>query len=142
MVESRWRVRFLEGRGMFGFNKPSPQAQKTADADGGKDAEAREAMGIQQRSKIAAMFAGRLNDPNEDRAKQYAYYAGIRDECLSRIDALQDEFYRGFATHMLIDACMAAGEEPLARALLVSIRDGFIRDKVYESNPALRPSIA
>jgi hypothetical protein len=88
------------------------------------------------------MFAGRLNDPNEDRDKQYAYYAGIRDECLSRIDALQDEFYRGFATHMLIDAWMAAGEEPLARALLVSIRDGFIRDKVYESNPALRPSIA
>jgi hypothetical protein len=28
---------------MLGFNKPSPQAQKTADADGGKDAEAREA---------------------------------------------------------------------------------------------------
>ena len=54
-------------------------------------------------------------------------------------DALQDEFYRGFATHELIDACMVAGEEPLARALLVSIRNGFIRDQVYESNPTLRP---
>ena len=54
-------------------------------------------------------------------------------------DALQDEFRRGFATHQLIDACMVAGEEPLARALLVSIRDGFIRDQVYKSNPSLRP---
>jgi hypothetical protein len=54
-------------------------------------------------------------------------------------DALQDEFYRGFATHQLIDACMVAGEELLARALLVSIRDDFIRDQVYESNPSLRP---
>jgi hypothetical protein len=44
-------------------------------------------------------------------------------------DALQDEFYRDFATHQLIDACMVAGEEPLARALLVSIRDGFVRDE-------------
>jgi hypothetical protein len=34
---------------------------------------------------------------------------------------------------------MVAGEEPLARALLVGIRDGFIRDQVYESNPSLRP---
>ena len=54
-------------------------------------------------------------------------------------DALQAEFYRGFATHQLIDACMVAGEEPLARALLVGIRDGFMRDQLYESNPSLRP---
>jgi hypothetical protein len=54
-------------------------------------------------------------------------------------DALQDEFRRCFVTHQLIDACMVAGEEPLARALLVSIRDGSIRDQVYESNPSLRP---
>jgi hypothetical protein len=125
---------------MFGlFKKAPPKAPETTNADAGKDAEAREAMEIQQRSKIAAMFAGRLNDPNEDRADQYARYVRIRDECLRRIDALQDEFYRGFATHQLIDACMVAGEEPLARALLVSIRDGFIRNKVYESNPTLRP---
>jgi hypothetical protein len=43
------------------------------------------------------------------------------------------------ALHQLIDACMVAGEELLARALLVSIRDDFIRDQVYESNPSLRP---
>jgi len=54
-------------------------------------------------------------------------------------DALQDEFYRGFATHQLIEACMVAGEEPLARTLLVSIRDDFTRDQVYESYPSLRP---
>ena len=54
-------------------------------------------------------------------------------------DALQDEFYRGFATHQLIDACMVAGEESLARALLVGIRDGFIHDQIYEANPSLRP---
>jgi hypothetical protein len=54
-------------------------------------------------------------------------------------DALQDKFYRGFATHQLIDACMVAGEELLARALLVSIRDDLIRAQVYESNPSLRP---
>src|SRR5277367_2194783 len=52
-------------------------------------------------------------------------------------DAFQDEFYRAFATHQLIDACMVAGEEPLARALLVSVRDGVIRDQVYKSNPSL-----
>ena len=44
-------------------------------------------------------------------------------------DAVQDEFYRGFATHQLIDACMVAGEEPLARALLLSIRDRFVPDE-------------
>ena len=30
-------------------------------------------------------------------------------------------------------------QDGLARALLVGIRDGFIRDQVYESNPSLRP---
>ena len=51
-------------------------------------------------------------------------------------DALQDEFYRAFATHQLIDACMVTGEEVLARALLVSI--GMISSVTRSMNSTRR----
>ena len=91
---------------------------------------------IQQKAQIGTMFAGRLHDPNEDQDRQRSYYERIRDELLLRLDRIDDEFVRGFATHQLIEMCMAGKELPIARALLVGVRDRFLRERIFESAPS------
>jgi hypothetical protein len=82
------------------------------------NAEAELSMFIQRLCQRGILFAKRLTDPNEDRAEQYRHYASIRDKCLKGLNQIQDEFYRGFATHRIIDLCMTAGEQDRANATL------------------------
>jgi hypothetical protein len=53
-------------------------------------------------------------------------------------DKLTDEFYKGFAVHQIIEMCVAAGDMSVARALFMSVQDGFLRERILEGTPALR----
>jgi len=122
--------------------KPQPTSQhdaedRTADDDA---AEAEAAMVIKAKCEVGKLLAARLSDPTEDRAAQLAHYEHVRDECISRADKIEDEFYRGFAVHQIIDMCVAAGDRAVAKALLGAVRDDFLREKIFESAPVLRAS--
>jgi hypothetical protein len=108
-----------------------------AEADD-NSAEAEAAMFIKAKCEAGALFAARLSDPQEDYAGQFAHYGSVRDDCIARADRLEDEFYRGFAIHQIINMCVAAGDLAIARSLLVSVRDGFLRERIFETAPALK----
>jgi hypothetical protein len=82
--------------------------------------------------------SGSSRRPNEDHLVQRAHYESVRDACIAELDLLDDEFYRGFAAHQIIDMCIAAGDIAVARTLLVSVTDDFLRQKIFETAPALK----
>lgn len=93
------------------------------------------------RCQTAGYFADRLAKRGEDVAEHLGRYKEIRNECLDRIDGFDDDLVRGFITIDLIAACLKAGDSAVAKALFVSIRDEFLREKVLEQHPDLKPAI-
>lgn len=123
---------------MWPFDKkPEP----TAPSDEASPEDLQAAMAIQQRCKVGEMFAGRLTDPDEDYQAQFGYYSNIRSRVILELDTISDEFLRGFSAHCVIALCMAGNEEILARAILVSVRDDLIREKVFEQFPQLQQTL-
>jgi hypothetical protein len=110
--------------GFFRKQDPNPEPMPKPDS------EAEQAEVVRVKCKVGMMILERLTDPTEDHADQRKRYEGIRDECLTLVDQIHDEFYRGFATHMLIDLCNAGGDQLVAKALLISVRDSFLREQV------------
>lgn len=98
-------------------------------------------MFIKARSEIGTSFAKRSYDPQEDQAHQRQLYEGVRDQTIRLVDHIEDEFYRGFALHQMINMCMVAREPAVAKALLLGVRDQFLREKIYESSPALKGAL-
>jgi hypothetical protein len=84
---------------------PTGDSVETDDADADPEA----AMFIRRGVKREWLFARRLSDPNEDHAVPRAHYESVRDACIAELDLLDDEFYRGFAAHQIIEICVAAG---------------------------------
>ncbi len=122
---------------MFGLFGKRPE-QSTTEADDDVDPEdLSRATFIQQKCQVGALFASRLSDPAEDHADQLARYQRVRAEMIATLDLIEDEFCRGFAAHQIIKMCMVGGEEVVARALLTSVRDKFIREKIFEDVPEL-----
>lgn len=124
------------------FN-PFKKRQTAGESEAGSEddealADAHAARSVQTKCQVGTLFAGRMYDPDEDFAAQSAYYKKIRNECIVLVDGIEDEFYRGFAVHQIIDMCIVAKDVIVARALLVSVRDDFIREKIFETAPALR----
>ena len=56
---------------------------------------------------------------------------------IAELDKIEDEFYRGFATHQVIKMCYLATDMSVCRALLVGVRDSFLREQIMESTPDL-----
>ncbi len=121
--------------GLFKGKQASPPESAEIEED---PAQAEAAMATKAQCEYGRMIADRLLDPNEDHVVQRERYERILDDCISRADQIPDEFYRGFAVHQIIDLCMAGGDLPIARALLVSVRDNLIREKIFESAPDLK----
>jgi len=92
---------------------------------------------IQQKAQVGEMFANRLSDPDEDQTSQRQRYENIRDELLNVLDQIEDEFYRGFATHQLAIMCATANDDAVCKALLTGVRDSFFRKKILEDCPRL-----
>lgn len=121
------------------FKKRQPAGEpETATEDDENSAEAQSAMSIKMKCEVGTIFARTMYDQGEDFAAQSARYKRIRNECITIVDYIEDEFYRGFAVHQIINMCIVAKDVPVARALLVSVRDDFIREKIFETAPALR----
>ncbi len=90
--------------------------------------EAPAAYEIKTQAEIGLMFAQRLDDPAEDREQQRAYALRAIERCLVGLASIEDDFYHGFAAHMTIKLCLAAGERIAAKALYAGIRDpGCVR---------------
>jgi hypothetical protein len=99
------------------------------------------AVAIQQRCKVGELFAGRLTDPDEDYEAQFGHYSAIRSQVILALDPIVDDFCRDFAAHNVISLCMAGGEEILARAILVSVRDDMVREQIFEQFPQLQQTL-
>lgn len=118
------------------FKKPVPAALVEVPDDAEEDM--KQAVFIQQRCQIGSLFAARLSDPDEDHDDARRRYTKVRDEIIAALDTIDDDFSRGFGAHQIIKMCMGASEEVVARAVLVSVRDEFIREKIFENFPQLK----
>lgn len=114
------------------------KANVISDLDDEDPAGAEAVMNIQLKCQVGTLFASRMYEPDEDFKDQSARYKRIRDECIALVDQIDDEFYRGAAVHRIIDMCIVAKDLTVARSLLVSVRDNFIREKIFETAPTLR----
>lgn len=119
---------------MFGLFKKTPDVVE----DEASEADLEAAQFIQQKAQFGIHFAELMADPNEDHVRQRDRYEKLRDGLLIRLDAIDDEFCRGFAAHQLIKMCMAAGDRAVALALLAGVRDEFLREKIIETAPELK----
>lgn len=123
---------------MFGLLKRKQATPPESAAVEEDPAQAEAAMAIKAQCEHGRTVADRLLHPNEDHVAQRERYEHILDDCIARADQIPDDFYRGFAVHQIIDLCMAGGDLPIARALLVSVRDTSIREKIFQSAPELK----
>lgn len=122
---------------MFGlFKKPAPVEHVYVE-DKAPEEEMRTAQFIQQKSQVGTLFANRLSDPNENFQDQLKHYQSVRDDLLGKLDTIEDEWCRNFASHMLINMCMAGNDRAVAKALLAGIRDTSIRGYVHKDFPDL-----
>jgi hypothetical protein len=119
--------------------QPASGSEAELGAADGDAVEAEAAMFIKTKCEVGKLFAARLSDPTEDRAAQLAHYQHVRDECISRADKIDDEFYRAFAIRQIIQMCVAAEDIVVAKALLGAVRDDSLREEIFESAPVLRP---
>jgi len=124
---------------MFGFSKKRDTAPEVHDTDETDPEDLERATWIQQKGQVGAMFANRLDDPDEDRPKQRQHYENVRDELLGVLDGIENEFCRGFASHQLIKMCLPAKDVAVCRALLAGVRDPFLRERILEDFPLLAP---
>lgn len=115
------------------FKKPAPKVV----ADEADPQDLKRAAYIQQKGQIGAMFAERLKDPLENQAEQQARYEHVLEELLGVLDQIEDEFSRGFGSHQLIKMCMIADDKAVCQALLVGVRDHFLREQILKSFPSL-----
>jgi hypothetical protein len=122
---------------MFGLFKKKSELAGT-DLDTADQADLERATFIQQKAQVGEMFAKRLADPQEDHGDALRRYEGVRNELLGILDEIEDEFSRGFGAHSIIRMAMAANEVPLCRALLIGVRDQFLREKILEDAPELK----
>jgi len=118
--------------------RKAPEEPKAGTADDENPAEAEAVMTIQMKCQIGTVFARSMYASEEDFKAQSARYKQIRDQCIALADQIKDEFYRGAAVHQITNMCVVAKDMTVARALLLSIRDGSIREKIFETAPALR----
>jgi hypothetical protein len=88
--------------------------------------------------ELGTIIARNMYDIEELFADESARYKRIRNNCIALADQIEDEFYRGFAVHTIIDMCLVAKDVTVARALLVSVRDNFIREQIFKTAPMLR----
>ncbi|MEC5293412.1 hypothetical protein VQ044_22825 [Aurantimonas sp. C2-5-R2] len=88
--------------------------------------------------KAKAAFGAMLTDDANDREQ----YERLRDEALEILQAINDEFYAGFARHQIIRLCIGAGEPDRAAALLAEVEDEFILDEIHDEFPDLMPILA
>lgn len=121
---------------MFRFFKR--QRRSPAPEEEASDADLAAAAFIQQKAQVGAMFGKRLADPDEDFNAQLRHYESVREDLLGRLDAIEDDFSRWFASCQLIKMCMAANDVAVARALLAGIRDRQIREHVFDDFPELQ----
>ncbi|MGD9542258.1 hypothetical protein [Methylocystis sp.] len=110
------------------------------EADEADTEDYRRAIFIQQKAQFGVILANRLSDPNEDHDTARHRYAHVREELIAALDLIEDEFLRGFSAHQIIKMCKAGNDEIIARALLICVRDEFIREKIFEDFPELRAS--
>ena len=123
---------------MFGLFKRNQPENTETEIDEEDSADAVAAMFIKAKCEAGNLVVGLMLDPAEDRATQMAHYKSIRNECMARVEEIEDEFYRGFALNHIIAMCVAAGDISVARALLVAVQDDFLRERIFESSPTLR----
>lgn len=97
---------------------------------------------IQEKARMAISVIAGFTDPEEDRRALGAAYEQLRNEMLLALDEIDDPTCRGFATHQVIKAMMAAREKALAFALLVGVRDPVFREKIFATHPELDPETA
>ena len=93
---------------------------------------------IKMKCELATMFASSMYDSEEEFARLSSRYKRMRNECIALADQINDEFYRGFAVHQIINMCIVAKDLTVARALLVSVRDDFLREQIFDTAPVLR----
>jgi hypothetical protein len=125
---------------MFGRFKGKQAQPPKGDESQDNPAEAEAVVAIKARSELGRIVAGRLSDPNEDQVEQRSRYERILDDCIARADCISDDFYKGAAVHQIIELCVAGGDLLIARALLLAVRDNFIRQMIFESAPELNPT--
>lgn len=87
-------------------------------------------------------FAHAYKDDNEsDRleagAENHQRYLRFRDEAITRIVKLHDEFYQGFAIHHIAKLCKEADDLDAVRPFFRAVEDEFIREKILEDCPEL-----
>lgn len=92
---------------------------------------------VMQRAQIGQMYADRLCDGGENQPVERRYYENVRDELLGLLMQMSDRHCREMASQSVIKMCMAAGDEPVARALFAGIEDRFLRQKITASAPSL-----
>ena len=126
---------------MFGLFKRNQPENTETEIDEEDSADAVAAMFIKAKCEAGNLVVGLMLDPAEDRTTQMAHYKSIRNECMARVEEIEDEFYRGFALNHIIAMCVAAGDISVARALLVAVQDDFLRERIFESSPTLRDYI-
>jgi hypothetical protein len=127
-----------EAVGAIKVDGKDAEKEEANEADNDGPDEAEKVVNIQTKCQIGTLFAGRMYDPEEDFKDQSARYKRIRDECITLVDRIEDEFYRGAAVHQIIDMCLVAKDLAVFRSLLVSVRDEFLREKIFETAPILR----
>ena len=125
---------------MFNLSKPKqtagdPKPEKEADEN---PTEAEAVRLIKMKCELATMFASSMYASEGEFARLSTRYKRLRNECIALADQIEDEFYRGFSVHQIIKMCIVAKDLTVARALLVSVRDDFLREQIFETAPVLR----
>jgi hypothetical protein len=125
---------------MFGlFKRPQKNQAENQSSAVDNDEDAQKAMAVKLKCDIAQMSVEGLNHIDDEfRSYERERFTRIRSEAISILSTIKDEFYQGFAAHQLIKLCMAARDEDMARALLISVRDEFLLDQIFKDNPSLR----
>jgi hypothetical protein len=80
--------------------------------------------------------------PEEWNTYEHDRYARLRMEAVQLTDTLTDEVNRGTALHFLVDLCMKADDDEIARAFFKHIKTDFIKEKIVGTYPQIaHPSL-
>lgn len=83
---------------------------------------------------------GFLADDPDFRSAEIERYKRLRDEALSQVATVDDEFYRNFAMHQIIRLCWKANDLELAEALFSRVDDDLVREHIVADCPGISVS--
>ena len=117
---------------MIGLIRPKRAIEPFQDDESDQEAESIE---IKSLCAQASAFAGACSSPSAGR--RCPMYVRIRDTALTKIDELEEGFYRDFSAFYAIEMCIAADEFTLAHELYRDLTSDYFRWKAGHEHPWL-----